>query len=580
MARAYWRFVQAVVKFLPLIWAFARDRKRYILFGPSRKMSYEAHQLRARQLTDILLNLGPTYIKLGQLLSTRPDLMPQAYIDELIELQDDVPPAPWEEVKPIIEEDIGDPDVIFDDFEKRPISGASLGQVHLARYHGEKLAVKVRRPGVESLVTADLTVVKTILPWIQGFMKKFGEEAHAQSMKGLAEDFELRINQEMDYNRERTMLNEIQENLEGDDRVKIPSSYSEISSKRVLSLEYVSGIKINDVQKLKAEGHDTKQLAKDLEKIYLQMALIDGVFHGDPHPGNLAVNEKGQIVIYDFGMSGRLSPSLQESFVEFYMAASSHDEDGVIDAMIDMGALDRDVDRELMREVIGIAIEDLSGEKVDDMRIEQLIDEVEETVYEYPLRIPQHIALGLRVSTIVEGVCIELDPDFDFLAVAKEFFIEQGYVQKQVRGKMRNAWDDVKETVSSIANTPTKLESSLDKIQRNEVEVVMDVEDTHEHIEKLGKRVSYALIAGSFILGGAVMARTYQNYALVMFLFGLLLFYLVRRSFKKKKGGVMGPTTYATRTQAESTQEKYEDKVEDQETEEHIRETEFEMKAG
>ncbi|MDY6780907.1 MAG: AarF/ABC1/UbiB kinase family protein, partial [Halobacteria archaeon] len=280
-----------------------------------------------------------------------------------------------------------------------------------------------------------------------------------------------------------------------------------------------------------------------------------------------------QIVIYDFGMSGRISPSLQQSFIDFYLAAANRDPDGVIDAMIEMGTLDRDVDRDIMRDVIEIAIQDLSGEDVDDLRIQQLIDEVEETVYEYPLRIPSYVALGLRVSTIVEGVCVELDPEFDFLAVAREFFIEEGYVQKQVRGRMAQAWEDMKDTVASIARTPSKFETGLDKLGRDDIEVVVDVEDSKEHIEKLGKRISYAIVGASAVIGSTILTMSSRaaEYALPMFGFGLLILYLVRRSFKKEKK-VMGPKTYATRHQAEKMQEKEEGEGVSPEREEELEE--------
>ena len=550
MARAYWRLIKALLRFLPLAVAYARDRNRWILFGPGRDTTPEVQRRRARRLTDTLLALGPTYIKLGQVLSTRPDIVPQTYIDELIELQDDVPPAPYDDVEGIVNEGVGHPDEVFDTFERDAISGASLGQVHVAYFRGEKVAVKVRRPGVEELVKADLRALNFLLPFVQRVARAMGEGAHADSMEGLAEDFERRIKQEMDYGREKAMLDEIRGNFEGDDRVNIPETYDEVCSRRVLTMEYIGGTKINEVEKLRRIGHDTERLARDLEKIYLKMTLVDGVFHGDPHPGNVAVDADGRIVLYDFGMSGRLSPSLQDTFVDFYLAASNEDAEGVIDAMIEMGTLDRDVDRDLMVEVIEIAIEDMSGGEVDEMRVQQLLNEVEETIYEYPLRIPSYIALGLRVSTIVEGVCLELDPEFDFLGVAREFFIEEGFVQREVRGRAVKAWEDVVETFRSMARTPSKLETSLDKVGRDDIEVVVDVEDSREHIEKLGKRLSYALVGSASIVGATVLAHGETGYAPYLAGFGVVVLYLLRRSFKEKNG-VVGPKYYATRHEKE-----------------------------
>jgi predicted unusual protein kinase regulating ubiquinone biosynthesis (AarF/ABC1/UbiB family) len=546
MARAYWRLIRAFLRFLPLALTYARDRNRWIFFGAGRDVTRDAQRRRARRLTDTLIALGPTYIKLGQVLSTRPDIVPQTYIDELIELQDDVPPASYEEVERIVEEGIGHPDDVFETFERDAISGASLGQVHIAYLRGEKVAVKVRRPGVEDLVRADLRALNLLLPVVRRLARVMGEEAHADSMKGLADDFERRIKQEMDYGREKAMLDEIRGNFEGDDRVRMPETYDDVCSRRVLTMEYIRGTKINDVETLRRLGHDTERLARDLEKVYLKMTLVDGVFHGDPHPGNLAVDADGRIVIYDFGMSGRLSPSLQETFVDFYLAASNKNAEKVIDAMIEMGTLDRDVDRDLMVEVIEIAIEDLSGGDVSEMRVQQLLDEVEETVYEYPLRIPSYVALGLRVSTIVEGVCLELDPEFDFLDVAREFFIEEGFVQKEIRGRAVRAWEEFKRSFMSVARTPSKLETSLDKIGRDDMEVVVDVEDTQKHIQRLGKRLSYALVGSASIVGATVLAHGETGYAPHLAGLGVVALYLLRRSFKEKSG-VVGPKYYATR---------------------------------
>jgi len=559
MVRAYWRLFKAFFRFLPFALAYARDQKRWLVFGRSREVAPEKRRRRARRLKETLIDLGPTYIKLGQVLSTRPDVVPGAYIDELTELQDDVPPAPYEGVERVIKKEVGSPDDVFDTFERDALSGASLGQVHVAYYRGEKVAVKVRRPGVESLVNADLRAVSIFLPVVRRAARIMGEEAHADSLKGLTDDFERRIKEEMNYRRERSMLEEIRGNFEGDDRVRIPRSYPEVSTERVLTLEYVEGIKINDVRMLERRGHNTGEIAKNLEKIYLKMTLVDGVFHGDPHPGNLAVNADGQIVLYDFGMSGRLSPSLQDSLVDFYLAASNGNPEGVVDAMIEMGTLDREVNRKLMVDIVEIAIEDYSGGDVSEMRVQQLMDEIEETIYEYPLRIPSYIALGLRVSTIVEGVCLELDPDFDFLGVAREFFIEEGYVQEAARGQIVEAWEEVREAFASAVRTPAKFERSLDKIGRDDVEVVVDVEDSREHIENLGKRLSYALVASASIVGATVLAVGETGFAPYMLGFSVVVLYLLRRSFKKEDK-VRGPRYYATRQETEKDWEEKENR--------------------
>jgi len=197
--RAYWRFVVVAYRFLPLIVAYLRDRRRFLIVGRSRQVSREMQRERAAILLDTLLTLGPTFIKLGQLLSTRPDILPKAYIEVLSSLQDDVPPAPWAESKLVIEEELGDVDEVYDDFDTEPISGASLGQVYLAEYAGEQVAVKIRRPGIESLVEADLKVLRWSIP----ILVRFIGEGRAFSLDSLADEFAKTIRQEMDYSRER-----------------------------------------------------------------------------------------------------------------------------------------------------------------------------------------------------------------------------------------------------------------------------------------------------------------------------------------------------------------------------------------
>ncbi|MFB6176705.1 MAG: ABC1 kinase family protein, partial [Halobaculum sp.] len=346
--RAYRRFPLVVYRFLPLIVAYLRDRRRFLLFGRSRQVDPETRRERAEILLDTLLTLGPTFIKLGQILSTRPGVLPSEYIEILSQLQDDVPPAPWDESKAVLEDELGPVEEAFDEFDRDPISGASLGQVYVAEYDGTTVAVKVRRPGIEELVNADLRIIKWSLP----FLVRFVGQGQAFSLENLAEEFDKTINQEMDYRRERRMLSEIRANFEGNDRVIIPEPINEASTRRVLTMEYIPGTKITDVRTLDEKGIDRTELATQLQRIYLQMIAEDGVFHADPHPGNLAVTDDGAIVFYDFGMSGRVDPFIQEKIIDFYIAVADQDIDGILDSLVEMGTLSPEADRDVMADVM------------------------------------------------------------------------------------------------------------------------------------------------------------------------------------------------------------------------------------
>ena len=440
--RAYWRFVVVLRQFSPLIVAYWRDSRRYFLFGGSREVDTETQRERAAVLLDILLTLGPTFIKLGQILSTRPDILPPAYIEVLEGLQDDVPPAPWEESKVVLEDEFGPVDETFDDFDRDPISGASLGQVYTATYEGDSVAVKVRRPGIESLVEADLRTIRWSIPLV----KRFTGAGRSFSLENLADEFAKTIREEMDYARERTMLEEIRGNFADNDRIRIPETYESVSGPRVLTMEYVPGTKISDIDALDEAGHDRTAIAEILQEVYLQMIIDDGVFHADPHPGNLAVADDGSVIFYDFGMAGRVDPFVQEKIVEFYVAVARQDIDDILDTLISMGTLSPEADREVMGNVMELAIADVRGEDVEQYQVNQIIEQVESTIYEFPLRLPPNLALVLRVATVVEGVCVTLDPEFDFISTATEYLRDEGYYEQTARDLAEDAGRQLQRT--------------------------------------------------------------------------------------------------------------------------------------
>ena len=501
MLRAYRRFFVVAYQFLPLLVAYARDRKRFVLFGGSRQVAPETSRKRARSLLNSLLTLGPTFIKLGQLLSTRPDVLPPEYIEEFEQLQDDVPPAPWPGAKAVIEEDIGSIEETFDEFDTDPISGASLGQVYIAEVDGERVAVKVRRPNIEPLVEADLRVVGWSLP----ILMRFVGQARSFSLETIADEFEKTIREEMDYGREREMLTEIGENFAENERIRVPEARPALSSDRVLTMEYVEGTKISDVEDLDELGLDRTDLAVTLQETYLQMIVQDGVFHADPHPGNLAVKDDGRLVFYDFGMSGRVDPFIQDKIIEFYMAVAAQDTDAILDALVEMGTLSPDADREVMSNVMELAIADARGEDIEQYRVQQIIQQVEDTIYEFPLRLPPNLALVLRVATVVEGVCVTLDPDFDFISVATGYLREQGFIEESARDFVAERAGEAREFGESLVRVPPKLESTLDDLDRGDVTLTVEFSREEETFERLAKRIALAALLTATLISSSVL---------------------------------------------------------------------------
>jgi len=499
--RAYWRFLRVIRQFFPLIVAYTRDRRRYVLFGGTRRVDPETQVERAEILLDSLLTLGPTFIKLGQLLSTRPDILPPAYVDVLSSLQDDVPPAPWDESQTVIEDELGPVDEAFDDFDRDPISGASLGQVYTAEHDGEPVAVKVRRPGIESLVEADLRVIKWSLP----IVKRFIGQGRAFSLENLADEFSKTIRQEMDYNREKRILEEIGGNFRDSPEIRIPRAVEDRSGPRVLTMEYLPGTKINDVEALDRKGIDRTELATTLQRVYLQMIVDDGVFHADPHPGNLAVTDDGKIIFYDFGMSGTVDPFIQDKIIDFYLAVANQDIDAILDTLIEMGTLSPEADRQVMGDVMELAIADARGEDIEQYRVQQIIEQVESTIYEFPLRLPRNLALILRVATVVEGVCVTLDPDFDFISVATDYLQEEGYYEETAKQLITEGGQQIQETTRALFEVPPKLNRTLDRVENDNLTVNVRLEDDNDVLDQLARRIVYGLFVAVGALSTAIL---------------------------------------------------------------------------
>ena len=534
--RTYWRFVLVTWRFFPLVLAYARDRHRYILFGRSRSVDPTVHRERAATLVDAFVTLGPTFIKLGQLLSTRPDVLPPAYTEELSSLQDRVPPSAWPAAEGVIEEELGSVDERFSTFDSDAISGASLGQVYRATIDELPVAVKVRRPGIEPIVEADLRVVARTIPVIMRFV----DENRAFSLETLTDEFAKTIREEMDYHREAAMLLEIRENLASVAAVRIPHVIDTHSTGRVLTMEYVEGTKITDLAELDRLGTDRSQVAETLERAYLQMILDDGVFHADPHPGNLAVREDGTIVFYDFGMSGRVDPVLQSRIIDFYVSIANGDIDAVLDSLIEMGTLSPTADRYVMGEVMTLAIEDARGRDIEQYRIQQIIDEIEDTIYEFPLRLPSNLALVMRVATVVEGVCVTLDPEFDFIEIATAYLTERGYRSATARQYMEDRATDVREATVAMTRIPTKFERTLDAIDRGSVHVEVELDDPDRLFEHLARRIVLGLLLSVGLVSTAIIYafRGFDSAVAASGLLSLLIAVALWRSFRQRRRGI------------------------------------------
>jgi predicted unusual protein kinase regulating ubiquinone biosynthesis (AarF/ABC1/UbiB family) len=465
-----------------------------------------------------MLDLGPTFVKIGQVLSTRPDVVPQVYAEEFVTLQDSVPTEPYREMIPALADDVGYHS--YDDFDPEPIAGGSLAQVYQATYQGNHVVVKARRPGVKDLIETDLRIIRRLIPLVM----LLAPERLQFSLRNMADDFERIILEELDFEREARMMAEIRSNFErdGNETVVIPRVYQDVSSERVLTMAYVKGTKVTDVDELESEGHDPKRVARDVANAYFTMGLEHGVYHGDPHPGNLAIGDDGRIVFYDFGMSSRFTPAMQNSVVNLYLAAVNRNVDEIIDELIAFGALDPDADRAAVGHVLELVIEDLEGSET--VNWQQIISEVTGMLHEFPFRIPPDIVLVLRVGSISEGVLRQLNPEFDFLAAAQTFLREQGFMERAARMKLAEMRSELETSLWALLRLPTKLEQELDARQEERIQVAV-------RTQQQGPRLlGYAILAAASLIGSALLVSVDLTYSLLGMVVVLIFLFLFVRS--------------------------------------------------
>ncbi|MFC4541424.1 ABC1 kinase family protein [Halosolutus amylolyticus] len=521
MSGYYRRYLQVLVRFLPVAIAFLRDRRRFLLFGPSRTVSTEVHRARAERLTETMLDLGPAFIKVGQVLSTRPDIVPPTYVEVFATLQDEVPEDAGGDPFAVLQAELRDG---IDLESVEPVAGGSLAFVYTADYDGDRIALKVRRPGLVSQIERDLRVIRGLVP----LLATFADERQRYSLENAADDFEEIILGELDFEREATIMREIDANFADDDRIVVPDTYDELCSDRVVAMEYVEGRKITDDDALADAGLGPTEMATLIARTYLKMGLVDGVFHADPHPGNLAVTDEGRLVIYDYGMSQRLSPQEQEDITSLYRTLVRRDVDGLLNTLVALEVLEPTVDRAAVRRVLELVIDNLEGRS--DVTWQLIITELLSMLHDFPFRIPPNVMLLMRVGTVGEGVCRSLDPEFDFIAVTRSFLVDHGFIESEFEVLFEDVKRDLRESAPVLARAPARFDAVFGQLERGELVVRTEpVEPTPDGDPGVG----YAVLAGALFVATAVLtfhAQPYELASLVAALVVALQYVRTRRS--------------------------------------------------
>lgn len=459
-----------------------------------------------------LEDLGPTFVKMGQLLSTRSDLLPAAYVTELSRLQDNASPVGFEQIRDAILQELGgEPDEVFDRFDPVPIASASIGQAHAAYLHdGTAVVVKVRRPDAVRRVHEDLAILLDLTD----HLNRMWEPARAYNVRGLMQEFSQTIHAELDYLREGRNAERFAANFANSDIVAIPRVFWETTTSRVLTLERMSGIKIDATEALDAAGIDRGELARTGTGIMLQMIFEDSFFHADPHPGNLFVRPDGSIGLIDFGMVGELGEELQQKLIRFLIAFTLHDAAGLAASLRALSVTRGTGDSEQLREAMVSFIGEYEGLTLSEVSFTHLASRLLTVLRELHLQLPREIALVFKVLIMIEGIGLKLDPGFDLNGVLSPYvrrLMDARLSLPAIAKRLARVGADSSALLFAL---PTQMRRLLENVDANGLEVHLrasELEPLVARTERIGNRLVVGMITAAFIRGiGDIVVRRSQ----------------------------------------------------------------------
>lgn len=528
------------------IWSFAAaflwkawliNQKFMYKGGMTEEKKKDRRKSLAKWLKEGLLRLGPTFIKIGQQFSTRVDILAQEYVDQLAELQDQVPPFESEVAVKIVEEELGRPvDQIFERFDRDPIAAASLGQVHRATLRGEEVVIKVQRPGLKELFDIDLKNLRVIAENLQKLDPK--SDGAKRDWVAIYDECASVLYQEIDYSKEAANAEQFAKNFKNLEYVKVPKICWEYTTPQVLTMEYVPGIKINRIAAMDQLGVDRKKLAKYAVESYLEQILRHGFFHADPHPGNIAVDDAngGRLIFYDFGMMGSISSNIREGLLEAFYGVYEKDPDKVLEAMVQMGVLvptgdltavrrtaqfflnsfeerlaAQRAEREAATAELGFK-KPLTKQEYDEkkkLRLAAIGEDLLSISVDQPFRFPATFTFVVRAFSVLDGIGKGLDPRFDISEIAKPYaleilrFREVGY--DVFLRDLKKRWNRQARAFSNLfrqADRVEKLAEVIQRIEQGDLKLrvrTLESERSFKRVAVVQQTIGQAILAGTFL---------------------------------------------------------------------------------
>ncbi len=454
--------------------------------------------------------LGPSFIKLAQLLSSRPDLITSAFANEFKKLQDEVPPFPVSEAKRIIEEELKKPvGEIFIDFRDAPVAAASVAQVHHAKLiDGSSVIVKVQRPGIREQIETDVNILATFAR----LLEKHVPESRFFNPTGIVDEFSRTLRKELDFVGEAKNCSRFKRSFEDNEDIYIPRIYGKYVTEKVIVMEKIEGVRIDDIHGIVDMGLDRKRLVKITVDAYFKMILRDGFFHADPHPGNILVTPDGRLAFVDFGIVGSVTPEMMETMANTFLALIHRDFDGLIDQYVELGYVPEDVDvdrfrREFKTDLLYF-LEPLYGMTLKEINFAQYLDIITHIALKHRMQIPSDLLLINKAMLILENIGRELDPAFDFVAAAEPYAEEiarNRYTPSKVVEKARK---NIMEAGDFIFLFPKQIRMIIRKFLRDDIHLKM----THIGLDRLitdmdrsSNRITFGLIIAATLLSSAIL---------------------------------------------------------------------------
>ncbi|MBI4143273.1 AarF/ABC1/UbiB kinase family protein [Candidatus Woesearchaeota archaeon] len=470
-----------------------------------KKGDEERHEVRLRKTLE---RLGPTFIKFGQLLSVRPDLVPIEYSRELEKLQDKVQEFPFSEVKSTIEKELGKSlEHLFLHFEKEPIASASISQVHMAILkNGDKVAVKVQRPNVKHLMETDIE----IMFYIANLLEKHVEKLRRFKPVKIVNEFKEWTEKELDFRLEARNANRFAQNFRGSKTVRIPKVYDELAAEKVLTLEFIEGIELHNVKEIKKRKLDFNQIIKNGFDAVMTQVFVHGIFHADPHPGNMLIMKNNVIAFVDFGIVGYFDERLKNRCIDLLYGIVEQDEELIMETLVSMGMEGDNIDYEQLKSDIGFIIQPLQHAAIKDIKVSKVLEEILDIALRHRLRVPASFVLFGKTIITLEGVALEYDPNFKIVETTKPFI--EHLVAKRTNPLYiwKNLVHNMHKYRKFAEDFPEKAERALDRIQKGTIKV--DIEDTDIkklalEMDRSSNRVAYGLLIAALLITSAILIQ-------------------------------------------------------------------------